>query len=497
VPVGGFVGLAIGIVLLTVGGLACATAALARPRPALSLAAFGLFSGLYGLRLLADSHAVHETFGGDPVLWLHTVTAVTYIIPAPGIYFSEQFFGRGWKSSVRRLWQIQLAFAAGAIAWDAVKGPGASMPFNNPLVLLAMGVAGLHLAVVWRRFSRTRENQVVLAGAVVFGLFVLNQNIEPHPVLPEENVEPIGMLAFVACLGYFAVWRTIDAERRLLAIGYELSTAREIQQSILPRRPPLLDGLAIEARYVPIADVAGDFYEFVPVDPRRAGILVADVSGHGVPAALIGSMLKVAVAAQAGHAADPAAVLAGINAIFCGKLERAFITAVYVYLDLDAGRLLCGNAGHPPLLIRRRDGAVEAVREHGIFLGQFAGTAYASTPVPLAPGDRLVLYTDGVLEARSPRGEFFDEERLRRFVQEEAGGAAAFADRLLGTLSAWSGEAGRPNLDDDVTLVVVDVMKAGPMGQGSPTTSRAAASPPRTSGPCPTAAPTRSRPSRP
>ena len=119
--------------------------------------------------------------------------------------------------------------------------------------------------------------------------------------------------------------------RQLLDINNELEMAREIQLSILPHEIPKISGLEIAARYSPMSSVAGDFYDFIIVDEKRVGILIADVSGHGLPAALIASMLKVVLAAQSPYAFDPARVLAGLNQSLRGKFKKHFVTAAYVF----------------------------------------------------------------------------------------------------------------------------------------------------------------------
>src|SRR5208337_581931 len=116
---------------------------------------------------------------------------------------------------------------------------------------------------------------------------------------------------------------------QLLTIKHEMETARQIQLSILPREIPSLPGLDMAARYIPMTSVAGDFYDFIQIDEKRIGVLVADVSGHGMPAALISSMLKIALASQTAFASDPARVLTGLNQALCGKFKGHFVTAAY------------------------------------------------------------------------------------------------------------------------------------------------------------------------
>jgi serine phosphatase RsbU (regulator of sigma subunit) len=247
--------------------------------------------------------------------------------------------------------------------------------------------------------------------------------------------------------------------QQLLAIQKELETARQIQLSILPESVPRIAGLDIAARYVPMAAVAGDFYDFIVLDNKRVGILVADVSGHGMPAALIASMLKIALAAQAEHAFDPAKVLHGLNQTLCGKFQHHFITAAYAFVDMEKRTLTYAGAGHPPLLLW--GGASVGVRdisENGLFLGRFNFATYSSVEVPLAPGDWGLLFTDGISEATNPAQVEFGTERFRQFLAGEQNTSAdQFADRLLNELSCWSARRRGEDLDDDITIVAVHV----------------------------------------
>src|SRR5271157_285496 len=190
--------------------------------------------------------------------------------------------------------------------------------------------------------------------------------------------------------------------QQLLTIQKELETARQIQMSILPSEIPKIDGLEIAARYVPMTSVAGDFYDFIVVDEKHIGILVADVSGHGMPAALIASMLKIALSAQLAHAADPAQVLLGLNQALCGKFQRHYVTAAYLFADMLKGTLRYAGAGHPPLLLWGRSEGVRSVEENGLFLGKFPQAAYSFVELPLKAGDWALLYTDGIPETTNP-----------------------------------------------------------------------------------------------
>jgi sigma-B regulation protein RsbU (phosphoserine phosphatase) len=244
---------------------------------------------------------------------------------------------------------------------------------------------------------------------------------------------------------------------QLLTIQKELETARQIQMSILPSSIPQLPGLDIAARYIPMTSVAGDFYDFIVVDEKRLGILVADVSGHGMPAALIASMLKIALAAETEHAADPAQVLLGLNQTLCGKFEHHFITAAYLFVDLLNRTLTYAAAGHPPLLLWDQSSkGVRDVEENGLFLGKFPWATYTSRELPLKAGDWCLLYTDGIPETTNPADVEFGTDRFKQVLEtNKSSSADQFADRLLEELSRWSARAPGEDLDDDVTLVAI------------------------------------------
>jgi sigma-B regulation protein RsbU (phosphoserine phosphatase) len=243
--------------------------------------------------------------------------------------------------------------------------------------------------------------------------------------------------------------------RQLQTIQCEMDTARQIQLSILPRDIPAIKGLDIAARYIPMTSVAGDFYDFIRIDEHRIGILVADVSGHGMPAALISSMLKIALDGQAGCALEPARVLAGLNRVLCGKFQGHFVTAVYVVVDTERQRLFYAGAGHPPLVIMDHStGEAHDFVENGLFLGTFPEATYSSIEIPFKAGDSGVLYTDGVLEMTDRSEEQFGLDRLKQFLQENQDlSVGQFVDALLDKLSRWSGLASGREPEDDITLL--------------------------------------------
>jgi len=445
----------IGILLISLGLVAVVLACLRWKTKNLFLISFGVFCFLYGAR----TNALHFLFDASRLFWIYEHWFITYLIFIPGFILIEQILGSGWKSSIRRIWQIGIAFAVVAIpVCIYLQKPWAAYLANN--ILAVAGLSVILGNLFWSGLSLTREIRILRGGFVIFAVFSLHANIAHYlfsgPLA--QNLEPIGLLILFGCLGYTVAVRFFQNEKDLITIEHELETARQIQSFILPREKPKIKSLEIAARYVPMATVAGDFYDFQLIDEKRIGILVADVSGHGVPASLIASMVKIAFVSQAPHASDPARVLAGINQILCGKLDSDFVTAGYLFIDSEQQTASYAGAGHPPLLLwRQQDKEVLEIRQKGIILGQMEETSYKHSDLKLQKSDRFVLYTDGIVEALNPAGKIYGADRLKTFIEANSGLAAEqFCGRLVDTIAGWSGRGSKNSLDDDLTLLVVD-----------------------------------------
>lgn len=441
---------AVGILLLTVGLASLATGLLRRASRSTVLY-FGGFCALYGLRLAASTEPARLLVEAPPIVWTWLIAAVTYVILVPANLFFAHFFGGRWQRVFRGVAIAQGVFAVVAIGIGAVTGsPWAAIGPNAYLVLVNQGL-GIW-AVIRPGVPMTRELRAVRAAYPVLVIFVLNENADDVGLPSVQNIEWIGFTLFIAGLGYATALRVFEGERRLLAVAQEMETARRIQTSILPQTLPRIPGVSLVARYEPMNAVAGDLYDVLARD-AGLGVFVADVSGHGVPAALVASMVKVAFAAQAPHAHDPSRVLAEVNRTLCGSLEGTYVTAAYAWLDLASSRLAYSAAGHPPLLLRGADG-VERLGENGLMMGMQSDAAYPSTSRQLTRGDRIVLYTDGVIEAFNPKGELFELDRLIALLEASHDEPERFADAVLGRVAAW--RCGR-GPTDDLTLMVLEV----------------------------------------
>lgn len=239
----------------------------------------------------------------------------------------------------------------------------------------------------------------------------------------------------------------------------ELSQAAEIQRALLPARLPELPGVELAGLWQPAREVAGDYYDVLPFDGGRAALCIADVVGKGMPAALVMSSLQGVVRAVGGPEVPPDRVTAEVRRVITPTLAGGrFVTFFYALLDAPARRLTYTNAGHLPPLLVRADGSVRRLAEGGGALVRLlAGTPLAAGAVDLLPGDRLVLFTDGVSEARPSSGEPYGEERLAALVAADGHlGAEALAARIAADVRAWAGG----EIEDDVTLLVATLFEA-------------------------------------
>jgi len=456
--------IAVAVVLLSVALAAIALFFFRRGTRDMTLIYFGLFVISYAARLLALRESIRSLFDLPKTFWIHLDWGITCCITLPLSLFLLQVAGKRFRLFFRWMIAAQAAFAVFGLSAPAL---GAALPklyFANSIVILAtVVVAAVFLLVLGRSpgSAASREVRVFIAGFVVWLIFIIHANLLGVRIVKGPNVEFIGFLAFVVALAYIAAYRVFANEERLLTINKELEIARRIQSSIIPQSVPHLKGLEIAARYSPMSAVAGDFYDFLQVDKKRLGILIADVTGHGIPAALIASMLKVAFAGQVAHAHEPARLLAGLNSTLCGKFEEHFVTAAYLFVDLENKLIRYSAAGHPPLLLASAAANnVREIEQNGLMLGLFPEASYTFAEQPIHPGDRCVLYTDGVLEAQNSKQEEFGKARFAEFLASHKDASTSHvADALLAQITHWSGpsrDSAKPVQDDDITLLILD-----------------------------------------
>ena len=237
----------------------------------------------------------------------------------------------------------------------------------------------------------------------------------------------------------------------------ELELARQVQQSMIPRTFPDVGGVTFAAAYAPARQVGGDFYDVIRLDDERVGLVIADVADKGMPAALYMALARSLILAEARRAAAPAEVLGNVNRLLLevGQ-EDMFVTVFYGVLDRGRGRLTYARAGHDhPFLLR--DGGIAPLGGRGMALGLFAAPLFhvSEETMALRPGDRLVLYTDGLTDVVGPDGEMLGRERLMARLPAYAAHAPALMCRaLFDDLAAYRRDEGQ---FDDMAVLVIEM----------------------------------------
>jgi sigma-B regulation protein RsbU (phosphoserine phosphatase) len=243
---------------------------------------------------------------------------------------------------------------------------------------------------------------------------------------------------------------TPDETRRQAEIEQELSLARDIQQGLLLEAVPRLPGWEISAVSLPARDLGGDLYDFLTLSSVSHGIMIGDVSGKGLPAALRMAVARTVFRHEARRGDHPAPTLAGVNRGILADIPQGMVTMLYTTLDLQNGILRMANAGHNcPILI---NGKVEEIELTGLPLGVYDESEYVEAATTIQHGNTVFLYTDGVVEATNAAGEMYGEDRLQALLQKLSGSRPrSIVAVLLQELRTWSG-AGQA---DDITLVVL------------------------------------------
>jgi serine phosphatase RsbU (regulator of sigma subunit)/anti-sigma regulatory factor (Ser/Thr protein kinase) len=244
----------------------------------------------------------------------------------------------------------------------------------------------------------------------------------------------------------------------------ELEVARLIQQNFLPKELPELPGWQVAAYYQPAREVGGDFYDVIPLPDGRVGFVVGDVTDKGVPAALVMSATRSVLRASAQRLIEPGIVLERVNEHLCPDMpEKMFVTCLYGVLDPESGLLRFANAGHDVPYVKTVDG-VEELRARGMPLGLMPGMKYEEKEAVLAPGESVLLHSDGIVEAHDPDREMFGFPRLKQTVADAPGGQQLI-DRVLRDLTSFTGRGSEQ--EDDITMVTLERSGAAPSSAGS------------------------------
>ncbi|RMF29485.1 MAG: hypothetical protein D6759_13775 [Chloroflexi bacterium] len=390
-----------------------------------------------------------------------------------------------WRSPL--WWQMPLiGFAIGApisissalylAAYGSAAGPYGSFWFLTGLGLAVSApvfvVGGFFIAApleIWLT-HRPHRPPVLKAGLLrsalyaayaLVGAFIAHVVVRYYlPVSPPPTLLPVLLVTYtgsgiVIGIGYTFYDEYIHQLQRSARMSEELQVARAIQQGLFPKAVPEIAGFEMDARSLPAQETGGDFYDFAPLPGGQMGIVIGDVSGKGVPAALLMADVRGIWRAEAWTNSDPAEVLTHVNYWLCRDIRsHDFVTMIYAILDPDQKKLWIASAGHPPPLLRRAEGTLQEVEAYGLPLGIRPDVTYEQVQVALAPGDMLIFYTDGIVEALKPgTRQFFGFHRLEQLIVQQAPPSPhQLIEEIIQAIYRFSGDRA---WNDDVTIVVL------------------------------------------
>ncbi len=366
---------------------------------------------------------------------------------------------------------LRLLLKSAGFQTEAVTSPAAVIEAikhqNFDLVLMDLNYArdttsgqeGLDLIARIQALDSSLPVVVMTAwGSIELAVEAMRRGVRDFVQKPWENSRLLNTLRTQIEMGRARRKRQrLDVEQQMLSrkLEEELAEAREIQQGLLPKMMPRLRGFEIAHAWQPAQAVSGDYFDVRTFSERHAALCIADVVGKGMPAALLMSNVQAAVKASASETITPRQLCERVNQVMCGNTAgHKFITFFYGLLDAQRKKLTYANAGHNPPMLARRDGACLRLTEGGAVLGIFAEWKYEQGEIELRSGDRLLLYTDGVTEARNSDGEEFGEERLLEVLAAHRRlSATRLQERIMAAVTEFSGG----HFHDDATLMVMAV----------------------------------------
>ncbi|HKS26406.1 MAG TPA: GAF domain-containing SpoIIE family protein phosphatase [Pyrinomonadaceae bacterium] len=340
--------------------------------------------------------------------------------------------------------ELRLKMGEGIIGYVATRGEPVISPdvHNDPRYVNA------------RRETHSEMVAPIISNDEVIGVFDLESD-QVNTYTPDDLQVLMLLASQVAIIIEKVMLHEQLVEKKRLE--GQLEVARQVQLELLPPSDPNLEGFDISAYNFPTEEVSGDYYDWVRIYEDQIGMVIADVSGKGVPAALLMAFLRASLRAAIHIGYAPHISMAKVNYLLWESIERnQFVTAFYGVLDASNRTLAYTNAGHNPPLVIDRDGKTRFIERGGLPLGMFRDTRYYEYYVSIEPGQLILLYTDGVTEAASPTGEEYGRERLEQAaLKAQDLSAREMVSRIHKDVLDWTGGLGAT---DDITFFIIKAL---------------------------------------
>jgi sigma-B regulation protein RsbU (phosphoserine phosphatase) len=431
-----------------------------------------VFDFLHGLgeafRDVIRPHDLHRLIVESSVRILDAHGGALYLVDRTGTRLKPAFLSKGCPPLVEVPYRILQQAASTPVALDSYLRSHRVNAGEGLLGRAWKSGEALHLINLEHvpELANLRDTALGTTSVMVAPLLYGRQNMGVLAIANGPMSAPFSASDFIVFKSIseqsaFALYNAIiyseaNEKKRL---DHDLQIARDIQRILLPSQPPPIDGFDIAGINIPARQVSGDYFDYIKVDDDRLGVVIADVSGKGVPASLIMAICRSVLRAEARLGQSPAEVLRKVNRqLYPDIKEDMFISMAYVILDHKNNHVTLSRGGHDaPLLYRAATGEVEVLKPPGMALGIDSGDVFdritGDLSVPLERDDCLVLYTDGVTEMLDANGDEFGPERMVRSVRASVSeGAQGVIARLTDDVRNFA--AGHPQ-NDDITLIVV------------------------------------------
>jgi phosphoserine phosphatase RsbU/P len=405
--------------------------------------------------LLELSHKISRTLDLQEVLD-HLLESLRTVIP----YDAAGIFVLSRSVPLTSAPQSHLIAGVARVGFEAPR-------LDDPMLRLGQGIVGHVIRTGESVLARdVRQDPRYVDGRPATRSELAVPIVSNAQVIGALNLESDRTGAFTAedgeLLEFFASAAALSIEKSLLhrqvlekqRIEQQLAVAREVQRGLLPSAPPRLPGYDIAAVQLATWTIGGDYFDYIPLANGRFGLVIADVSGKGIPAALIMATFRAALRSELRRQAELGPLMQALNRLLLeSQGDSRFVTAVYGSLDPASGRFGYVNCGHNPPLLLRADGGVETLECGGVALGMLPEVSFATATTTLRPGDMLALYTDGVVEPANAHENEFGTARLQEVLRSSASLSAA--ESVQAVVDATRSFSGQDRYDDDFTLVVV------------------------------------------